>query len=76
EKGEAGEVTLLFDLSGPSLDEAIAAVGHIPLPPYIAAKRPEDERDRSDYQTIYAREEGRSKSKRSTHIRALSGKAK
>ena len=30
----------------------------MPLPPYIASKRPEDERDRSDYQTIYAREEG------------------
>jgi S-adenosylmethionine:tRNA ribosyltransferase-isomerase len=58
EKGESGEITLRFDLSGPSLDEAIAAVGHIPLPPYIAAKRPEDERDRADYQTIYAREEG------------------
>jgi S-adenosylmethionine:tRNA ribosyltransferase-isomerase len=58
EKGEGGEITLHFDLSGPSLDEAIAAVGHIPLPPYIAAKRPEDERDRADYQTIYAREEG------------------
>ncbi|GAA3073017.1 tRNA preQ1(34) S-adenosylmethionine ribosyltransferase-isomerase QueA [Rhizobium viscosum] len=58
EKGEAGEVTLAFDLSGPALDEAIAGVGHIPLPPYIAAKRPEDERDRADYQTIYAREEG------------------
>jgi S-adenosylmethionine:tRNA ribosyltransferase-isomerase len=58
EKGEAGEITLLFDLSGPALDEAIAAVGHIPLPPYIAAKRPDDERDRADYQTIYAREEG------------------
>ncbi len=32
--------------------------GHIPLPPYIALKRPEDERDRTDYQTVYAREEG------------------
>jgi S-adenosylmethionine:tRNA ribosyltransferase-isomerase len=40
------------------LDEAIHSVGHIPLPPYIAAKRAEDERDRADYQTIYAREEG------------------
>ena len=58
EKGEAGEVTLRFDLSGPALDEAIAAVGHIPLPPYIASKRAEDEQDRADYQTIYAREEG------------------
>lgn len=52
------EVTLNFDLSGPLLDEAIAAVGHIPLPPYIAGRRAEDAEDRRDYQTIYAREEG------------------
>ena len=58
EKGEGGEITLLFDLTGPALDEAIMAVGHIPLPPYIADKRPEDERDQIDYQTIYAREQG------------------
>ena len=58
EKGDAGEVLLVFDLSGAALDEAIATVGHIPLPPYIASKRPEDERDKSDYQTVYAREEG------------------
>jgi S-adenosylmethionine:tRNA ribosyltransferase-isomerase len=30
----------------------------MPLPPYIAAKRPEDEQDRADYQTVYAREDG------------------
>ena len=58
EKGEAGEVTLQFDLSGPALDDAILAVGHIPLPPYIASKRAEDEQDRTDYQTVYARERG------------------
>ncbi|RUW35099.1 MULTISPECIES: tRNA preQ1(34) S-adenosylmethionine ribosyltransferase-isomerase QueA [unclassified Mesorhizobium] len=58
EKGEAGEALLGFDLSGPFLDEALHAVGHIPLPPYIASKRDDDERDRRDYQTIYAREEG------------------
>jgi len=58
EKGEAGEVLLAFDLSGPLLDEALHAVGHIPLPPYIASRRPDDERDRKDYQTVYAREEG------------------
>jgi S-adenosylmethionine:tRNA ribosyltransferase-isomerase len=57
-KGEAGEVTLRFDLSGPALDEAILAVGHVPLPPYIASKRPEDEKDRTDYQTVYARAQG------------------
>lgn len=58
EKGEAGEVVLAFELSGPDLDAAIAALGHIPLPPYIASKRAEDDADRSDYQTIYARAEG------------------
>lgn len=58
EKADAGEVTLRFDLSGPALDEAIMAVGHIPLPPYIASKRPDDAQDRTDYQTVYAREEG------------------
>lgn len=58
ERREAGEVLLAFDLSGPVLDEALHGIGHIPLPPYIASKRPDDERDRTDYQTIFAREEG------------------
>ena len=56
-RGE-GEVTLRFDLSGPALDEAIAALGAMPLPPYIASRRATDDQDRSDYQTIFAREEG------------------
>ena len=30
----------------------------MPLPPYIASKRPTDARDRSDYQTMFAREDG------------------
>jgi S-adenosylmethionine:tRNA ribosyltransferase-isomerase len=55
---DGGEVTLGFDLAGPDLDAAIAERGLMPLPPYIAAKRPEDERDRIDYQTVYAREDG------------------
>jgi S-adenosylmethionine:tRNA ribosyltransferase-isomerase len=58
EKGEGGEVTLAFDLAGPALDEAIETHGAMPLPPYIAARRAEDERDRRDYQTLYAREPG------------------
>jgi S-adenosylmethionine:tRNA ribosyltransferase-isomerase len=57
-KGDEGEVEFMFDLSGAMMDEALVAVGHIPLPPYIALKRPEDERDRADYQTIYARDDG------------------
>ena len=58
EKGEGGEALLVFDMAGPVLDDAIAAAGHVPLPPYIAARRADDERDRQDYQTIYAREDG------------------
>jgi S-adenosylmethionine:tRNA ribosyltransferase-isomerase len=57
-KGEGGEVTLTFDLSGPHLDAAIAERGAMPLPPYIAAKRAEDAQDRRDYQTVYALEDG------------------
>ena len=33
-------------------------LGAMPLPPYIASRRPPDEEDRIDYQTIFAREEG------------------
>ncbi len=57
-KGEGGEITLKFDRSGPVLDEVIARVGEMPLPPYIAARRKPDIRDRKDYQTIYARHDG------------------
>ncbi|MDX2288654.1 MAG: tRNA preQ1(34) S-adenosylmethionine ribosyltransferase-isomerase QueA [Hyphomicrobiaceae bacterium] len=53
-KGETGEVTLAFDLAGPDLDRAIASVGAMPLPPYIAARRPADTADRETYQTVYA----------------------
>ena len=57
-KSEDGLVTLRFDLAGPALDDAIRAVGVMPLPPYIAARRPEDERDLSDYQTMFAQLDG------------------
>jgi S-adenosylmethionine:tRNA ribosyltransferase-isomerase len=57
-KDEGGEVQLAFDLAGPALDDAVRAVGQMPLPPYIAAKRAEDVQDQTDYQTVYAREDG------------------
>jgi S-adenosylmethionine:tRNA ribosyltransferase-isomerase len=57
-KGEAGEVTLSFSFHGPALDQAIADLGQTPLPPYIAGKRPPDERDSADYQTMFATNEG------------------
>jgi S-adenosylmethionine:tRNA ribosyltransferase-isomerase len=57
-RGDAGEVELAFDLAGPDLDAAIAAQGQMPLPPYIALKRPPDETDRQSYQTIFAKQDG------------------
>ena len=58
DKGEAGEVTLQFACTPDELDVKLVEVGEMPLPPYIAAKRPVDEQDLSDYQTIYAEKPG------------------
>ena len=58
QRGEEGEVALAFDLAGAALDAAIATQGAMPLPPYIASRRAADDQDRSDYQTVFAREEG------------------
>jgi len=57
-KDEGGEITLSFSFHGPVLDQAIAERGEMPLPPYIASRRPPDEQDRADYQTLFAREDG------------------
>ena len=40
----------------PLTPERLAAIGHVPLPPYI--RRPDDPRDRDWYQTVYARSDG------------------
>jgi len=58
DKGEGGEVTLSFDLSGPDLDAALAERGAMPLPPYIKRPQGADARDRTDYQTLFALTEG------------------
>ncbi len=57
-KGEGGEVTFAFAFHGAALDDALAERGDMPLPPYIGNRRAVDEKDRSDYQTMFAREEG------------------
>ena len=49
-------MSLVFDRDGAALDEALRRHGVMPLPPYMG--RAADERDRGDYQTVYAREEG------------------
>jgi S-adenosylmethionine:tRNA ribosyltransferase-isomerase len=57
-KSDEGEITLSFAFHGPVLDQAIAERGAMPLPLYIAGKRKPDERDRTDYQTMFAKVEG------------------
>ncbi|MBI1385662.1 MAG: tRNA preQ1(34) S-adenosylmethionine ribosyltransferase-isomerase QueA [Rhizobiales bacterium] len=58
EKGEAGEIVLCFAAEGAELDAAIARVGVMPLPPYIASRRPAGPGDATNYQTIYATHDG------------------
>ncbi len=57
EKGET-DLRLVFDREGKDFDAALAETGAMPLPPYIAAKRPADAQDRQDYQTVFARHSG------------------
>jgi S-adenosylmethionine:tRNA ribosyltransferase-isomerase len=52
------DLTLAFNLTGPDFDAALQAAGQMPLPPYIAAKRPADALDNDDYQTVFARHLG------------------
>jgi S-adenosylmethionine:tRNA ribosyltransferase-isomerase len=57
-KHAEGGVALRFDLEADSFREALQRYGTMPLPPYIKRSRAGDPRDRVDYQTIFAREEG------------------
>jgi S-adenosylmethionine:tRNA ribosyltransferase-isomerase len=57
-KGENGEVELGFSFHGAFLDEAIEALGQMPLPPYIASRRQAGPQDRDSYQTMFAAKEG------------------
>lgn len=52
-----GSWTLAFAGDEP-VEVLLERAGTMPLPPYIAGKRPTDEADRADYQTIFAREDG------------------
>ncbi|MBB4659277.1 tRNA preQ1(34) S-adenosylmethionine ribosyltransferase-isomerase QueA [Parvularcula dongshanensis] len=54
---DGGEVSLRLDAEG-DLDAALRAAGHMPLPPYIARRRPADDEDRERYQTVFAQAEG------------------
>lgn len=58
DKKEGGDIGLRFSRSGEALDAEIEALGHPPLPPYIARQRAPDARDTADYQTVYAQDKG------------------
>ncbi|MBX9884386.1 MAG: tRNA preQ1(34) S-adenosylmethionine ribosyltransferase-isomerase QueA [Novosphingobium sp.] len=52
-----GSWTLAFGGEEP-VEVLLERAGTMPLPPYIAGKRAVDERDREDYQTMFAAEDG------------------
>ena len=55
---DGAEVTLDFDREGEALEKALEISGEMPLPPYIAGRRPVDAADREDYQTVFATRPG------------------
>jgi S-adenosylmethionine:tRNA ribosyltransferase-isomerase len=55
---DEGSAILSFNLTGEDFDAALEIAGAMPLPPYIAARRPADAADRQDYQTIWAARPG------------------
>jgi S-adenosylmethionine:tRNA ribosyltransferase-isomerase len=52
------EADLQFDTGGRNIFEALDEAGVMPLPPYIARKRPAGPEDKSAYQTMFADEAG------------------
>jgi S-adenosylmethionine:tRNA ribosyltransferase-isomerase len=55
----SGDGSFLIAFHGnEAVEMLLERAGRMPLPPYIASKRPADEADRDDYQTMFAREEG------------------
>ena len=57
EKLTDGSFVLAFAGEEP-VELLLERAGTLPLPPYIAGKRPTDERDTADYQTMFAAKEG------------------
>lgn len=54
---EDGSFTIFFQGDEP-VEILLERAGTMPLPPYIAGKRPTDAQDRSDYQTMFAQKDG------------------
>jgi S-adenosylmethionine:tRNA ribosyltransferase-isomerase len=58
EKGQDGGILWQFETADQTLEAALQAVGHMPLPPYIARRRGIDAADLTDYQTLHAAKDG------------------
>lgn len=58
DKKDGGEVLLRFNVAGADLIAALEKYGMMPLPPYIRREAGGDDKDRQDYQTIFARHDG------------------
>ena len=57
ERDDSGAIR--FDFAGDEpIERLLERAGHMPLPPYIASKRPTDDIDTVDYQTMFARHAG------------------
>ena len=54
----AEDALLDFAATPGDFGAALARAGQMPLPPYIAARRPADARDKDDYQSVFARHSG------------------
>src|ERR671913_2643236 len=57
DREEDGTILLHFEGEEP-VELLLERAGRMPLPPYIASRRPADRWDRDDYQTMFAREDG------------------
>src|SRR6476620_10036020 len=57
DKAPDGSALLHFHGEEP-VELLLERAGRMPLPPYIASRRPADADDRADYQSLFAREEG------------------
>ena len=57
ERDDEGAILLHFEGEEP-VELLLERAGRMPLPPYIASRRPADQSDRDDYQTMFARKDG------------------
>lgn len=57
-RDDTGLARVHLEHDAESVEAALDQVGAMPLPPYIAARRPADDQDRADYQPVFARHAG------------------